>query len=153
MSVDQLLDVFRSLPQWAAKDPGPEGWRNYERAAELVQNADPVELNRALLAFLDEGQGLEGPANETRLFLLSRFVFELPTRAPASERRGFKGWTNWPEPDAQGMLNLSWPVSFEGREPTLLAPYEGSEGPRYGAVEECRYLREHYGFRKLGREE
>lgn len=150
MSADQLLDAFRSLPPWSAKDPGPEGWRNYEHAAELVKKADPVDLNHALLAFLDEAQGLEGTANETRLFLLSRFVFDLPARAPASERRVFKGWTSWPEPDNQGILNLSWPVSFAGGKPALLAPYEGSDGPRYGAVEEYRYLREHYRFREPG---
>ena len=76
MSVLQLLDAFRSLPPWGATDPGPTGWRRYQEAAALVQRADPAELDQALLEFLNEAEGQAGAANESRLFLLSRFVFD-----------------------------------------------------------------------------
>jgi hypothetical protein len=104
----------------------------------------------ALLEFLNEAEGERGVFNELQLFLLSRFVFDLPTRIPAERRRVFKGWSNWPEPDPEGMVDLGWPVRFGPGGPSLLAAYEGSEGPRYGAIEEYHYLREHFGWRDLG---
>jgi len=104
-----------------------------------------------LLEFLNEEDGEAGVANESRLFLLSRFVFDLPARATAERRRVFKGWTNWPKPDAEGMVDLGWPVRFGPGGPSLLTGYEGSDGPRYGAVEEYRYLQGHFGWRDLSR--
>jgi hypothetical protein len=151
MSVSDLLAAFRSLPSWSAADPGPAGWLRYQEAARLAQSADPAELDQALLEFLNEADGNAGSANESRLFLLSRFIFDLPARAPAEQRRVFKGWINWPPPDSEGVVNLDWPVGFGPAGPSLLAAYAGSEGPRYGAVEEYRYLREHFGLRDLAR--
>jgi hypothetical protein len=149
MSVSRLLAAFRSLPPWSAADPEPAGWLRYQEAARLAQTANPAELDKALVEFLNEAEGAVGSANESRLFLLSRFVFDLPVRTPAEQRRVFKGWTNWPEPDSENMVNLGWPVRFGPGGPSLLAAYEGSEGPRYGAVEEFRYLQEHFGLRNL----
>jgi hypothetical protein len=149
MNVSHLLAAFRSLHPWSAADPGPAGWLRYHEAARLAQSAYPAELDQALIEFLDEADGTAGSANESRLFLLSRFVFDLPARAPAEQRRVFKGWTNWPAPDSQGMVNLGWPIDFGPGGPSLLAAYTGSEGPRYGALEEFRYLREHFALRDL----
>lgn len=149
MSVSQLLAAFISLPPWGAADPGPAGWQKYQEAAGLVQRAEPAELDQALMEFLNDAEGNAGVANESRLFLLSRFVFDLPARVPAERRRVFKGWTNWPEPDPAGMVDLGWPVRFARGGPSLLAAYKGSDGPRYGAVEEYRYLRDHFRHRML----
>jgi hypothetical protein len=155
MSVSDLLAAFRSLPPWSAADPesdsGPSGWLKYNQAARLAQAANPAELDQALLEFLNEAEGEAGSANESRLFLLSRFVFDLPAHAPAAQRRVFKGWINWPAPDSEGMVSLDWPVRFGPGGPSLLAAYKGSEGPRYGAVEDYCYLREHFGLRDLAR--
>ena len=151
MSVAQLLAAFRSLPPWGAADPGPAEWQKYHEAAALVQSADPAELDQALMTLLNEAGGEAGAANESRLFLLSRFVFDLPARAQAQRRRVFKGWINWPEPDPEGMIDLAWPVRFGPGGPSLLAPFAGSEGPRYGALEEYHHLREHFGWRDLAR--
>ena len=151
MSVAQLLTAFRRLPPWGTVS-APARWRDYEDAARLVQQADPAVLDQALLEFLNEAEADAGDANESRLFLLSRFAFDLPRRAPAEQRRVFKGWTNWPEPDHEGMVDLSWPVRFGAGGPSLLAPYRGSDGPRYGAVEEYRYLRDHFSWRDQPRD-
>jgi len=149
MSLSQLLAVFRRLPPWGGDDPGPSGWQEYEDAARLVQRANPTELDHALAEFLNEAEGAGGAANESRLFLLSRFVFDLPSRDRVERRRVFKGWVNWPEPDPEGVVDLSWPIRFGPGGPSLLDINEGSDGPRYAAIEEYGYLRENFGWRDL----
>jgi hypothetical protein len=148
-TVRSLLAAFRALAPWPSdRDLSAEEWGRYADAARLVQAADPAEVERALVRFLDEASADAGNDNESRLFLLTRFVFELPERAPSAERRVFKGWVNWPEPDGEGNVNLSWPVGWRDGRPFLLARYEGSDGPRYAAVEEYRDLLSRFPFRK-----
>lgn len=143
-TVQSLLAAFRALAPWRYdRDLSAEEWGRYADAARLVQAAEPAEVERALSRFLDEGDD----DNETRLFLLTRVVFDLPERAPSAERRTYKGWINWPEPDGEGNVNLSWPVGWRDSRPSLLARYEGSEGPRYAAVEEYRHLLSRFPFR------
>lgn len=149
-TIQGLLAAFRELPPWRGTDLSAEDRRRSARTARHMQNSDPADAERALALFLDEAGGFTGVENETRLFLLMRFVFDLPDRVPASQRRVFKGWINWPAPDAGGIVNLSWPINWQHGQPTILAPYAGAEGPRYGAIEEYRYLLGHFPFRKIG---
>jgi hypothetical protein len=147
---ETLLAAFRQLAPWRSdSDFTRDDWEMYINAARLLQKSDPQTVARALVRFLDEAHDSDAVKNETRVFLLLRLVFDLPTRAPVPERRVFKGWTNWPDPDSEGSVNLSWPVSLRAGRPRLLARYEGSDGPRYGAVEEYRYLLARYPFRSL----
>lgn len=149
-AVQSLLIMFRVLAPWHnAQDFSEEAWRRYMNAARLVQNSEPGEVELALARFLDEADGFTGVENETRLFLLMRIVFDLPDRAPADQRHIFKGWVNWPALDAEGNVNLSWPVDWQDGRPVLLTPFEGADGPCYGAVEEYRYLLTRFPFRKL----
>jgi hypothetical protein len=76
-------------------------------------------------------------------------VFDLPESAPEDERRPFKGWVNWPPPDADGTVSLAWPISWADGRPTLVAPYVGSEGRPYTAAAEYRHFLEHYPLRAL----
>jgi hypothetical protein len=87
--------------------------------------------------------------DESKVFILMRVVFDLPVSALESECLSFKGWTNWPLPDAAGHVNLSWPVEWRYGKPSLLAHYEGSEGVPYGAAEEYEYFRARFPFRRL----
>lgn len=149
-TVQSLLSIFRVLAPWSnAAAFSAEEWRRYIDAARLVQKAEPADVERALARFLDEADGFASAENETRLFLLMRILFDLPDRAPADQRRLFKGWVNWPAPDAEGNVNLSWPVGWQDDQPALLAPFEGADGPRYAAIEEHRHLRAGFPFRRL----
>ena len=148
-AVESLLAAFRTLAPWgSASDFSTEEWRRYADAARLVQNAAPGEVKSALVRFLDEADGFLAAENETRLFLLMRVVFDLPSRAPVDQRRAFKGWANWPAPDAEGKVKLSWPLDLRDGRPTLLAHFEGADGPRYAAVEEYYYLLARFPFRQ-----
>jgi len=146
MSAQALLPAFASLAPWPAEgDLSSDDWNRYITAAREVQATATEDVEQALTSFLDRGE--EDP--ETALFLLSRVVFDLPMRAPAAQRRTWKGWINWPEPDEEGMVDLSWPVRWDGSRPTLEANFAGAEGHRYAAVEEYRDLRERFAPRDL----
>lgn len=145
-----LVEAFATLAPWPADgDLSPQEWDRYCAVAAAVQGAEPDDVERALADFLDRRKGFEGAADETRLFLLMRVVFDLPETAPAEQRRSFKGWVNWPPPAPDGTVSLAWPLTWAGGRPALVDPYEGSEGGRYAAVEEHRHLRDRFPFRAL----
>ncbi len=151
MSVDALMRAFAALPSWPAEgDLDRDGWQRYRDAARAVQQSGEGELDQALVRFLDRAEGMEAALDETRLFLLSRVTYALPAAGPAEERRIWKGWVNWPAPDADGRVDLSWPVDWHGGDPRLIAPFAGAEGHRYAAVEEFRDLRARFGPRDVG---
>lgn len=149
ITVPDLLASLRRLPPWrrnagfSARDISA-----YEEAARLVQGAAPKEVQEALATFQIQADLSAWIDNETRLFLLMRFVFDLPESAPAAERHIFWGWVNWPEPGQGGQVNLSWPFSFASGRPVLLAGFEGAEGACDAAVEEYRDLLARFPFRR-----
>jgi hypothetical protein len=147
-----VLSTFdlRALAPWPPEgDLAPDEWDRYVAAAAAVQRVDPAAAEGAMDEFLRERTGLEAARDETRVFLLQRVVFDLPEEAPERERRPFKGWVNWPAPDAEGNVSIAWPITFKSGRPALIAGYEGSEGRPYDAVSEFRHFREHYPFRRL----
>jgi hypothetical protein len=145
---DRLAAALRRLAPWPPdRQLSPEEWGSYIEAARLVQQTPPDAVERALLGFLDESTGAGSAENESPLFLLMRVVFDLPERRPAGDRRVFKGWINWPAPDAGGSVNLAWPVTWQAGRPSLAAPFAGADGSRYGALEEYRHLLAHFPFR------
>ena len=149
VTVQRLISGFHDLAAWQNTDFSTHEWHCYIESAELLQHAEPADVKRALCLFLQEGEGIVGVENETRLFLLMRVVYDLPSSASVDIRRVFKGWVNWPAPDENGMVNLSWPIDWQQGRPTLIAVYQGADGPGYAAIEEYRYLFEHFSFRKL----
>ena len=145
-----LTGRFRALAPWPAEgDLPPDEWERYVATAAEVQRAEPREVEEAFDEFLRERSGLEAARDETRLFLLQRVVFDLPETAPEGERRPFKGWVNWPPPDADGNVSIGWPIAWRDGRPELLAPYVGSEGRPYKAVAEYRHFLERYPLRAL----
>jgi hypothetical protein len=146
----QLLALFDSLEPWT--DPGrmdSVAWSRYIEVARQVQQTDPATVERALSRFVKEAARAQvySDESESKVFLLLRVVFELPSSAPEEQRRSFKGWINWPEADESGRVNPSWPIVWEEGGPRLEARYEGSEGRPYAADLEYRYFRENYPYR------
>jgi len=152
MDKEDLIKRLHSLPPWRNQVQfTAEEWGRYIELARSVQSADPDTVAAALDEFVR--QASQEPdleyEGESKAFILMRVVFELPERASVDERRSFKGWTNWPEADANNQVNLSWPVSWAGGSPKLLSTYEGSEGLPYFAGTEYRHFLPNYPYRKL----
>ncbi len=149
VSEDQLVERFKALAPWSPEgDFGEAEWGSYLDAARVVQEADPATVEAALIRFL-AGAGDEADADESKVFILMRVVFDLPEQSSAESRRSFKGWSNWPEPDTARQVSLSWPVSWRSGNPSLEAPYAGSMGLPYAASQEYRHLRGNFPYRQL----
>jgi hypothetical protein len=152
VNTQDLEKHFESLRAWSQRDSfGADDWKNYMTVAKTVQETDPSIVESALNQFVEAAmhEPFAGYTSESKPFLLMRVVFDLPEVAPQQSRFSFKGWTNWPQADAQGNVSLAWPISFRDGKPELVAPYEGSEGKPYEAAAEYRYLRDHFPYRRL----
>ena len=152
MTVDDLVRLLDSLPPWSHDEGLSEtGWAAYVEAAKRFREADADVAAAALDRFVEHAarERFAGSESESKPFLLMRVLFELPERAPESERFSFKGWTNWPPADESGQVSLSWPISWESGKPELVARYGGSAGKPYAASAEYRLLRERFPYRDL----
>ncbi len=152
LTVPDLLAVLDALRPWTGRgDFTDADWRGYVDAARAVQQTEPAVVEAALDAFVAGWAGdtaLEY-TRDSKPFLLMRVVFDLPEAAVVAARRSFKGWVNWPAPDAQGQVSLAWPLTWRGGAPALSASYEGVEGGPYDAAAEYRFLRATWPFRAL----
>lgn len=152
LAKQEILNLLHSLSAWTAQgDFSDQDWEKYVEIAKLVQSTDPDVVAAALDEFTQQAirEGYQGYESESKPFILMRVVFEIPETGSAEKRFSFKGWSNWPEPDANNEVNLSWPISWIGGSPTLVAPYEGSMGRPYAAAAEYRFLLKNFPYRKL----
>lgn len=147
-----LVNVYDGLEAWSNEgDFSKNTWEAYKKAAVMVQRSKNEMIEQSISDFLSmvvprEFKGLD---DESKLFILFRLVFDLPENAPVSERRSFKGWTNWPKANSDGEVNIAWPVRWNNGEPFIEAKYEGSEGRPYNALAEFRHFRNKYNFRQI----
>lgn len=147
-----MLARLRELPAWRAdRDFTHQEWAAFIDVAKLVQTANPDVVASALDDLMRErfSEEYRGTETDSKPFILMRVVFELPEAAPVEQRFSYKGWSNWPVPDARNQVNLGWPVTWQGGHPGLQALYDGSMGRPYTASAEYRFLLQTFPFRKL----
>ncbi len=152
ISEEELVNQIKALPAWKTEgDFTEEEWKRYFEVSRIAQQGQPEIVERALDRLVAAAQSDPPTSDETesKPFLLLRILFAMPERVPADERRSFKGWTNWPKPDAGELVDLSWPISWVNGKPALSAWYEGSMGLPYAAGSEYRYLRQKYAYRTI----
>jgi hypothetical protein len=151
--VDDLVGLIHGLPPWrASRDLTDQEWDEVVKVAKVVQSSRPSIVVIALRRFIDEA--VEEPAAEdylaeTKAFLLMRVVFELPEEAPSTEAFPLVPWINRPPPSPDDPFNVSWPVSWHGGAPRLVARLEGTEGAPYCPQAEYRYFLSRYPMRSL----
>jgi hypothetical protein len=118
----------------------------------FIQRADPRLSGESLADYL---QGYANrpdqlAAEQGKVFLLLRVMFELPENAPPQQRLAFAGWTRGRSGlNEDGTVNLAWPVSWKQGQPRLVAGREGSAGSGYSVREDFAYLRYHFRYRDL----
>ena len=152
MTEEELVNQLRALPPWRAEsDFTDEDWSKYIALAQRLQSVDSGVVEAGVGEFVRQSlqEPYQGYDSQSKPFLLMRVLFDIPERAPAANHFSFKGWTNWPAPDANNQVNLSWPVSWQTGKPQLLDRYDGSMGRPYAAADEYRYLLQTFPYRKL----
>jgi hypothetical protein len=152
LTKQELIEDFHSLPPWKNEgDLNEQEWARFIEVAKIVQSVSPDTVGAALGEFIKQviQKEYQGYESESKPFILMRVVFKLPEIASAEKRFSYKGWTNWPEPDENNQVNLSWPISWNNNNPKLIASYEGSMGLPYAAAAEYRFLLENFPFRQF----
>lgn len=146
-----MLAGARAWPSLGQSDYDVRDWCALLRIAHVVQSADPMIAADALDRVVAQSAGMSDQVDmESKLYLLIRLVFELPTQVSNGPRPIFKIWIGDPASATVGANdNPNWPVEWQSGQPRLIARRAGSAGKPYGARGEYLYFLEKYHFRDL----
>lgn len=87
---------------------------------------------------------------QSKVYLLNRYLFQLPRSVPRQELRFFGGWIT---PELGKTANPSWPLVYDSRLRLVIkGKFGGYMGDEYRAIEEFDYFSENYSRRKLKRQ-
>lgn len=147
------------------KSDAPD-WRQLIVVARVIQTNSPRDVENVLNQFQMRGivngnfqhLNLERAAEDEKLFLLMRVVFQLPESVPFDEKPFvyFGGWAGrWAgtngvtNPD--GTVNLDWPIRWQDGHPEIYGEFLGFEGidARYCAAHEYAFFLRNYPMRHL----
>ena len=149
MTDDEALSVLRAMPAWAeVEDLEPAAVQRIEAAAGQLAALDDTALRRVVARYIDEerkAHGELGVPAASRLYVLVRFVFAAPARAPGNIARfgAFHGI-----PTGPGWVDEQWPWSEQGGRLAVTGRFGGYFGDEYLALDEYDAFRTRYGRRK-----
>jgi hypothetical protein len=149
MTEDEALNVLRGMPAWAeVEDMDPAKIGRIEAAAAQLAALDDAALRRVVARYVAEehkAHGELGVPAAGRLYVLVRFVFAAPARAPGNVARfgAFHGI-----PTGDGWVDEQWPWSEQGGHLRLTSPFGGYFGDEYLALDELDAFQKRYGRRK-----
>ena len=143
-----LLSAIRKIEPWGpTTNYSTAGWQRLANASELLR-ATPPALTEKVLAGLCTGPN--AAENQLKCFLLLRFAFELPENGSAGDRAPSRPQLAAPgETNADGSLNLAWPMVWNGGRPRLVAGSTGALDPGYSPAQDYTFLRYKTRFRDL----
>lgn len=151
-----LVNLIGSIAPWRnSGEYSQEQWRRIVDVAGIFQKTESSSVLIALDQFMKQNRTniTSDYEQESKPFLLLRVIFWLPEHAPMSERSCFKVWVDYDRASRNddGTANLSWPLSWIGWKPTLVAPYRGSDGQPYLVAEEFKHMLARYPMRDLSK--
>jgi len=149
----KLKREVRKMEPWTAStNYSAAGWKQLVETAKAFQGVTPKVAAETLSEHLQRYAGKpELFAEQGKVFLLLRAIFELPENASAGQRLTFAGWTQGrSDLNQDGSANLSWPLSWSQGKPQLVAGCEGAAG-NYPAGDEFAFMRYKFKYRELSK--
>ncbi len=147
MTDEEALATLRAMPAWAELAGDSAGAARVREAAARLARLDDGALRRVISAYVEAERtahdGLGVPAG-SRLYVLVRYVFAAPAKAPAGVMRygAFHGI-----PTGEGWVDEQWPWSVVDGKLELTGAFGGYFGDDYLALEELDAFRQRYGRR------
>ena len=90
-------------------------------------------------------------AQASRLYLLLRILFDLPTQQPVNRAKVFGGWHHLSVDEDKADFDLAWPVYVDASTLTIkIEPCRGYFGRNYDALGEYEYFNDHFLLRSKG---
>jgi hypothetical protein len=146
---DEALDLLRAMPAWAEQeDLEPAAVQRIEAGVARLAALDDAALRRLVERYVEAENAAHGelgvPA-ASRLYVVIRYVYAAPARAPGGVARfgAFAGI-----PTGEGWVDEQWPWTERDGRLHLTERFGGYFGDEYLALEELDAFRQRYGRRK-----
>jgi hypothetical protein len=149
----RLNRMIDRLEPWSASTNYSEaGWQQLIAAARTLQNLKPALARTVLGDYLQryDGDPAQLAVAQGKVLLLLRVAFDFPENLPGAQRVPFGNWTrDHSDLNADGTINVAWPVLWNQGQPRLVAGCQGTAGSDYSVQKEFDYLRYRFKYRRL----
>jgi hypothetical protein len=149
MTDEDALHVLRDMPAWAEQeDLEPAAVQRIEADVARLATLDDAALRRLVAGYVEAERAAHGdlgvPA-ASRIYVLLRYVYAAPARAPGGVARfaAFAGI-----PSGEGWVDEQWPWTERDGRLHLTERFGGYFGDDYLALDELDAFQQRYGRRK-----
>ena len=137
------------IPAWTNFDPNDRGAAQdiIRGLNELAHEEIPV-LRKAVSEFVlaHRKANTYSVAQMSRIFLLNRYIFAVPSESNRNEVHLFGGWIGVPHDEQK--TNCLWPFALANKgDLELIGKYRGYNGEQFQALEEFDDFAERFGRR------
>lgn len=143
------VSLIERLPAWTGMKLGSTESVRMMSALEEIDKQETTVLREAVQCYwerevLGKADSLEA---ESRLFILNRFIFNLPRVVDGRTIRIYGGWEGLPIHADGTSVDLAWPFASRSGRLTLVGTYEGYCGDVYLALHEFDAFNSRFGRR------
>jgi hypothetical protein len=149
---DHVLNIVRQIrefPEWTRLGEVDTLVRKdfLERTDAIAQEETAI-LRKAVEKFVSElrSEHNYSVGQMSKLFVLNRYIFNVPERSDRGKARFFGGWSGVPMSDRD--VDLLWPLKISTTgELSLVGSFHGYFGESFQAVQEFDYFDRRFGRR------
>ena len=148
-AISNAVETIKSCPAWtrlSANDKDAK--QSLLECLDKLSREKTSVLSNAIQRFIAQrrAEGAYSVDDMSRLFLLDRYIFSVPTQSKLSEARFFGGWIGVPHDD--NLVDLLWPfkIGRSGRL-ELAGVFGGYNGDDFEALQEFDYFNQKFGRR------
>lgn len=141
MKITRLLG---EMPSWV--ESHAEQNEQITQTLREISSYEVDEVRRGVVAFVAE---VDEPSFKelSKVFLLNRFYFNVPSEISLSEAEFFGGWEGVPY--SAETVDLRWPFTKNPKgELVITGDFSGYNGDTYACVDEFDYFQQKFGRKK-----
>jgi hypothetical protein len=143
-SATRVAELLFSAPSWIEAGDDPKLAVKLLSRLRRISALHTDVVRGGVEFFIDESKRKKSYSldEQSKLYLLNRYMFRLPRSVPRGQIPFFGGWLI---PDTGGNLNPNWPFAVQkGGELALKGVFSGYMGDEFRALDEFDLLRRHY---------
>ena len=153
MQVDQriahVIDEIERCPAWTKIDTNELERHKVIRCLDIIDSEETLVLRKAILELLARWRANDRYSvdNASKIFVMNRYLFKVPSKSRIDEARFFGGWIGVPHDEKE--VNVLWPFTV-AKDGTLdlVGQFGGYNGDDFQAIEEFDYLNHKFGRRR-----
>ena len=148
-NIQKIIRLIERCPSWV-------GIKNNDTKRKLILNnlmiiskypIDDIEKSISQCVKYKIFSKNFDPAYMEKIYLLNRYLFDVPKFVPRKNRKVFSGFSGMPSNDR--LIGEMWPLDFDKNGNLIIVGSEAMyNGPLYRADIEFRYFKTVYGLRR-----